>query len=392
MRDPMAGLEQAVAELKALREDFIQKFGEHDEKVKALEKRIEYLEEQLKKWKVPGLEEEMAKRDFSLAKALRGIAFGDWEGAEFEKEVIFETTKRKDLAAGTPSAGGYLVPTQYIPQLIEMLRAEAVVIRAGATVLDGLSGSPVEIPKQTGGATVYWVGENTAITPSDAGFGQIQLTPKTVAALMKVSNRLIRLANPSIETVIRRDFAQAVALEIDIQALRGDGVGGKPTGVANITGINTVEIGTDGGDFTFDHAIDMEFALMEKNALKGSLAFITHPAVIRKLSKMKATGTGDYMRWVEALKDGKLVGYNYYTTTQIPTNLTKGTGTNLTEVYFANWQELIIAQWTGVEIAVSNTAGTAFEANQTWFRIVQDVDVGIRHPESFCLVNDASAI
>jgi len=391
-KDPMAVVEKAVEELKALRTEVSEKLTNHDELIQTIDKRLEYLETQLKKFKIPGLEEEMAKREFSLAKAFRGILFGEWEDAEFEKEVVEEATKRKDLAAGTPSAGGYIVPVQYIPQLIELIRAEAVVTRAGATSLDQLVGSPVDIPKQTGGAIVYWVGENTAITASDLAFGQLQLTPKTMAALMRVSNRLIRLANPSVETIIRRDFAQAIALELDIKALRGDGTGSTPVGIANTAGIKTVAIGANGGDFTFDHAIDMEFELAQANTLRGSLAFITHPAVIRKLKKLKATGTGDYMRWVEGLKDKQLVEYPYFMTTQLPTNLTKGTGTNLTEVYFGNWQELIVAQWTGIEIAASMQAGTSFETNQTWFRVIQDVDIGVRHPESFCLLNDASAV
>ena len=388
----MEVMEKVIDELKALKTDLEQKFGEHSEKVQELDSRIKYLEEQFKKWHVPGLEDEMKKRDFSIVKVMRGIAFGIWDDAGFEQEVIAELNgiSKKQMATSPGTAGGYLVPTQYIPQLIELLRAEAVTIRAGATVLDGLTGSPVDIPRQTGGATAYWVGENAAITASDLTVGQVQLQPKGLAALVKVSNRLIRLATPSVEQMIRRDLAQTIALELDLQALRGDGTGGRPTGVANITGINTVAIGANGGDFTFDHAIDMEFELENDNALRGSLAFITHPAVIRKLKKQKASGTGEYLRWVEELKDKRLVGYPYFTTTQLPTNLTKGTGTNLTEVYFGNWQELIIAQWTGVEIAVSNQAGTAFESGQTWFRVMQDVDIGVRHPESFCLVNDAA--
>ena len=58
----------------------------------------------------------------------------------------------------------------------------------GATLLDNLVGSPVEIPKQTGGATAYWVGENEPLTGSDQTLGQLQLTPKLVGALVELSN------------------------------------------------------------------------------------------------------------------------------------------------------------------------------------------------------------
>ena len=49
-------------------------------------------------------------------------------------------------------------------------------------------GSPVEIHKRTGGATAYWVGENEPLTSSDQTLGQFQLTPKSVGALVELSN------------------------------------------------------------------------------------------------------------------------------------------------------------------------------------------------------------
>src|SRR3990170_2350591 len=80
--------------------------------------------------------------------------------AGFEKEV-FDETRKKALGAGTPADGGYIVPTEYVAELIEMLVAEAIVVKLGATVINDLKGNPVEFPKQVGGATAFWVGENT---------------------------------------------------------------------------------------------------------------------------------------------------------------------------------------------------------------------------------------
>jgi HK97 family phage major capsid protein len=83
------------------------------------------------------------------------------------------------------------------------------------------------------------------------------------------------------------------------------------------------------------------------------------------------------------------MGYDYKTSTTIPTNLTYGNGTDITELYFANWQEVILAMWGGVQIMATKEAGDAFQKNQTWIRIIQDVDIAIRHPQSFCIVPDA---
>ena len=344
---------------------------------------------------LPGVNE--GKQQFSFLKAIRAIRWSDWKDAEFEKEV-FDQTRKRAMSQGTDSAGGYLVPTQHIAELIEMLYDRAVVIALGATVLDNLTGSPVEIPKQTGGATAYWPGENAAITDSNLTLDQLSLTPKVVGCLVKLSNRLIQLSNPSAEAMVRRDVATALALAIDLKALRGDGTSNTPTGIANTSGINTVAIGTSGGVFDFDIAMQMIDELDVDNALKGKLGFAFHAKVKGKMKRERIpqfSGDGKGAFVMMPMTDAVLkerMGYAFETTNQIPTNLTKGSGTSLSEVYFGNWEELLIANWGAMQIMASQETSDAFEKNQTWVRILQDVDIGVRHAQSFCLVNDANTV
>ena len=41
-------------------------------------------------------------------------------------------------------------------------------------------------------------------------------------------------------------------------------------------------------------------------------------------------------------------------------------------------------QWGSLEIATTKEADTAFATNQTWVRIIMQVDVAVRQPLSFC--------
>ena len=337
---------------------------------------------------------------FSLFKALRGLVTGNWSDASHEREVLFDHRTR-DLATSPDGAGGYLVPAQEIPELIEMLRAESVVSRAGATWLTELRGAPVTIPRQTAGATAYWVAENAAIQPSDLSFGQVVMTPRKCGALVKLSNELLGLSLPQAEAIVRRDLVEQISLAIDLAALRGSGANGEPTGVANTPGINTVALGQNGGYLTsLDLFFDMVAELEADNALKGKLAFVTHPKVKAALRKLKApqyegdTG-GMYqlpplaialLATDRALEEA--VGYPIYATTQLPTNLTKGSSTNCAELYFGNWADLLIGQWGGLSILASPHAGDAFAKDQTWVRVTALMDVAVRHPESFCLCSD----
>jgi len=134
---------------------------------------------------------------------------------------------------------------------------------------------------------------------------------------------------------------------------------------------------------------DMEGVLADNNALRGNIGYAFHPRFKRELSKVRAaahtTDENDGNFILNPANDAQLaqlLGYSFKTTTQIPTTLGGGSDT---EVYMANWSDLIIANWVGMTLLASQEAGTAFATNQTWVRMITDVDVAVRRPESFVL-------
>lgn len=404
-------MEQVLEQMKAMKTAILESVAEGKETVTTLDGEVKSLKEELqlaqktisdlesqvrerKARNLPGLEDE--KEKFSLFKAVTAITSGDWKNAEFEKSVFAETAKQKTLAQSTDSAGGYLVPAQAMQDLIELLRANTVVRQMGATVMDGLTGVPVEIPRQTGGATTFWVGENIAITPSDLTFGQLAMNPHTVAALVKLSNRLVRMSNPAAESLVRNDIGTELALAMDLAALRGTGADGQPVGIANTPGLGTTNYAASAatsGYITnpgFEQFFDQEFALANANALRGRVGWIAHPTVKRAISKIRVNqgGSGNNGEFlVNPILDSQqiqnYIGWPFGLTTQIPTNL--GGSSDETEIYFGNWQDLIIAMWGGIEIMASQETSDAFAKNQTWVRILAETDIGIRHIESFNL-------
>jgi HK97 family phage major capsid protein len=374
--------------------DIFKAFPVLQEKYSSLEKRLEEFEKQAKerKWATGLAGLELEKDKFSLCRALHAMRTGNWDKAQFEAEVFRQT---RALSTGDDSDGGYLVPAQAMPEFIEMFRAEAVCIRMGARVIDGLTGAPVTFTRQTGGATAYWVGENKEITESALNVGQLKMIPKKVAALTKLSNELIRMSNPGAEAMVRQDFAIALGLAVDLATLRGSGSENQPLGIANTPDINTVILGDNGATPDFDTFTDMEYELSVDNALRGNLGIVFHPAIRRLLKKLKVKQyandpAGEFV--IAPFSDAQLeayLGYKFGMTTLIPTDLKKGNATNCTELYFGNWAEVLIGQWLGFEILASNVAGTAFAADQTWVRIISQVDIALRHAASMCLCSDA---
>lgn len=382
-----AAVKSLQDEIKALREDYVKMKHEMGE-IK--------VEKSDKKTSIPGLEFEKDK--FSLLRAINAIATKDWKNAGFELEVFKNTSDiKKTMSTETDTAGGYTVPVQVLGDFIELFRANLVTKQLGATYIEGLSGSPVEVPGQAGGATVYWLGEDNpnGITASDLSLKQSQMTPHGAAALVKLSNRLLRMSNPSIEGLVRQDVAFAMAEAVDIAAIRGTGANAQPLGLVNVPGILTQDlVGLTKKVQLWSSMYDIENKLAEANSLKGKLGWLFHPRVKKFLAQARV-GSG------QAAEDGygnfvadpiaqhhlaSYIGYPYAATTNVPIDTAPNPDSSY--VLFGNWSELIVGVWQGLTIMASQEASTAFTMNQTWIRFVQEVDCMVRHPESFCKGHD----
>lgn len=353
------------------------------------------------------------RSNFNLVRALNAALTGDWSKAGFEREVSqmlakrsgrettgffmpSDVTMQRDTTpgyfVGQPTQGGNLVATDLrTGSFIDLLRAKAMVTRMGATVISGLVGN-VEIPRQTGASTTYWLAENTAPTESNATFDKVPLKPKTIGALSSVSRNLLLQSSMNVEAFVRNELAVSLALGIDLAALCGTGTDNQPTGIANMSGICTVEGGTNGGSLTFDKLIDMETQVATANADVTNMYYLCNAATIGFLKKIKNT-SGDYI-WkpiTEAVRNGfpgEVNGYAVGRSNQVRSGLEKGTSKNCHEIYFGNWADLLIGEWGFLEIDV-NRYGDAWKSGGVEIRALQTIDIAVRHPKSFCLFSDA---
>jgi HK97 family phage major capsid protein len=332
-------------------------------------------------------EPELGAKGTPLLDAVRALARGRFKAVYIPlyKGVPAERYM-KALAEGTDTAGGYLVPPEYATDLIELLQARAVVRRAGASVIP-MGSDTLYLPKLTGGATAYWLGENSQITASDQTFGQVALAAKKLAALTKISNDLIRDANPAVEPIVRDNLVRTLRLEEDIQYLRGDGSSNNPTGIRNLTseGVTVTELGTgNGATPDFDDLADAVYRLDAADAPQAGRGWIVHPRTVNTLRKIKDSNN-QYL-WADPAAPGDpptVWGYPVYTTTQIPINLTVGTSTDCSEIYLGAWGEALIGQNMALELRASDEAGNAFEYDQTFIRAIMRVAFAVRHGESF---------
>ena len=356
--------------------DLCTKLGnELDAKLKAAR---EEDERQRAKFNLPGVGREETRK-FSIAKLVKGVISRNYSECGFELELCNADPRMKDMAAGTDSAGGFIVPNIVLSnEMIPLLKEHTIAAALGVNFMTGLRNSPVQIPKKTGATTAYWVGEapSSGVTTSDVAFGQIEVTPHTVAVRTRVSNRLIMLSNPAVEQIIRQDILEQIGLAVDAACFNGSGAANQPKGILNTTGIGSVtSFGAASASTTYNKLLDMLYQL-RKSHVFGPLAWAMHPAVLREFQKMLDDTAQPKVR---RLFDSQpitqtLHGYPFFTSDQIPTN----------DVILGWWQMATVAVWDSMSIMVSNVAGTAFENLQTQILGAMDVDVAVRQAGAFC--------
>jgi len=285
--------------------------------------------------------------------------------------TIPQDVLRRDLNVGAATAGGNLVATELdAGSFIDLLRNASALDQAGATVLTGLTGN-VAIPRQSGAATAYWVAESGSPTESQQTVDQVSLTPKTVAAFTDYSRRLMLQSSIDVENMVRSDLARVLALKIDLAGLYGTGSNGEPLGLKLTTGIGTENFAA--ATPTFAEVVALESDVATANALLGSPVYLMNAAMRGGLkTKTKDTGSGLFV-----MEGNEVNGYRGVLSNQVESG----------DLWFGNFADLIIGYFSGLDLMVDpythSTSGTV--------RVVamQDVDIAVRHPESFSRGNDS---
>jgi HK97 family phage major capsid protein len=327
-------------------------------------------------------------RKFSVFKAIRAMTDKSWKGAEFEQECHNEILKRtglqeavhggfympmdvqkRDLTVGSASAGGNLVATDLqAASFIDILRAKSRAAQLGMTMLTGLVGN-VAVPKLTGSATAYWLtNEATAITESNATFGQLALAPKTLGAYTELSRLLMLQSTPAAEALVMNDFAKVLALAIDLAVFEGSGASGQPTGISQTGSIGSVT----GTSLDLAKAIEFQTDLATANALADNCAYITTPAVAGLLKgRARIASTDSQTLWSGSVLDGSIEGFKATTSTQL----------TAASMIFGDFTQVVLGEWGMLEIALNPYA--QFSTAITGIRAIQSVDVGVRQAAAF---------
>lgn len=320
------------------------------------------------------------KEKYSFTRAIACVQNGMRPDlAPMELAMSQEIAKTKTMTYGDSEAGGFFVPNEVAAEVIELLRADAVVMQAGARSLPNLTRAPFQIPRVSGGCVAGWGSELATIAATQLAAEMAQLNPHRLAAVVPFSDLFTILDNHAAETIVRQDLGREMALKLDLAALKGDGnPAGEPLGVFSATAVGTSTL-TDPA--TYDELIDFVATVRAANALKGQPAWIMSNADLTELEKMKDLNSGGTNTTHQQLarrrlfsEDGKnILNWPHFMSTQLADG----------DVVFGNWQDMLIGQWGGLRFDSTNALG--FLTGQTHLRVVTYADILIRHVRSFCI-------
>ena len=159
------------------------------------------------------------------------------------KDVPEAGHEEKALSGAAGSTGGFLVPTQFLPQLQAVQGEDVIMRRAGATVIR-MASRQVTLPvlDQTdtaegyphwfGGMRFYWQGEGTEKQDSEPSFRQVNLVAKKLIGLTHASDEILADSAVSLADFLSGPMGMAggVAWMEDYSFIRGVG-GGQPQGI-----------------------------------------------------------------------------------------------------------------------------------------------------------------
>ena len=298
--------------------------------------------------------------------------------------------QRDTMQTGQDTLGGNLVDTELrSSEFIDALRNRAMISRLGARMLSGLQGN-LDIPRQSGVTTTYWVAEGGTITESNLTIDLISMRPRDLTCLTSVTRRMLMQGSLDVEALIRFDMLQQMALGIDLAAISGTGISNQPLGILNYPGVNSVAIGANGGAPAWSHLVQLETEIAVDNADDGTCYYLTNARTRGKLkTTAKVTGQ-DVFLWTDSPTEkgmGMVNGYGAAVSNQVPSNGTKGSGSSLSSIIFGDFSQLLIGEWGVLEI-MPNPYGQGYPSGSVQIRTMVTVDVVPRRPQYFAVITD----
>lgn len=279
--------------------------------------------------------------------------------------LLGDKQKLQILVEGTAGLGGNLVPQDFANVIVED-RRDQVFMRQFATVIQ-MQGDTLNLPTLDTRPHVAWRSEAAVKATSTVQWGNITLTPYSLAAIVPLSNELVADASQgvggSIVNYVARLLTTALSEEEDRTFWVGSG-SGQPTGIDNYS-FRTVTAG-DSDSARADAYKQMYFRLGQ--GYRNQALWAANASTWARAATLKDS-TGNYL--LQRLADSpipQIMGRPAYEVNSLGDE----------KVFFGDPSYYYIGEREGVSVDTSEEAtvagNSAFERNLTFVRAEERVD------------------
>lgn len=227
------------------------------------------------------------------------------------KEAPAEGHEQKAMSGATGATGGFLIPTQFVPNLQAVQAEDGIVRSAGPTIIR-MRTRQVALPvlDQTGttagqfhwfgGMRFFWTEEAEQKQESSPTFRRINLVAKKLIGYTYSSDEMLDDSAISLGDFLSGPLGMAggIAANEDYAFLRGVG-GGQPLGILNAGCTLAIDRATTGA-IGFPDIVDMLEAFLPSG--RGTWV-ISHSAMSEIVQMTGPTGNPSYV-WQPNARDG----------------------------------------------------------------------------------------
>ena len=278
-----------------------------------------------------------------------------------------------ELRMDNDTSGGFMVPPQLRSTLLKiepqdaLVRPRAQVIPAGSppdagVTMPALDQSGTNPKNMFGGVEVKWIGEGDEKPETDADLKSITLTPKEVAGLVTVTDKLLRnwqAAGTFIEDLLRGACSAAE----DYAFMRGNGTS-MPLGAINSGAMKFIN------RTTANHVIYADLlAMVSRFLMRGGQSPVWSMPQASLVDIATMTDPEGHYIWKPGAVDGfagTLLGYPVRWNNRAPLLGSKG------DITIVDWSQYLIKDGSGPFVAASEHV--LFRQNKTVIKIFWNVD------------------
>ncbi|MFP3706185.1 phage major capsid protein [Paraburkholderia sp. SIMBA_009] len=273
----------------------------------------------------------------------------EWKDSTPEVELVLKAA----VAAGTttdPTWAGPLVPYQNMAsEFIELLRPATIVGR-----IQNFRRVPfnVNIPGQTTGSSVGWVGEGKPTPVSALAFDTTSLGMSKVGGIVVMTEELVRFSSPSAEALVQQDMIATISQFLDgqfIDPAKAAGANGvSPASITN--GVEAIPAsGTDAAAVRADVKSAFDAFIAANLSVSGAVWIMSESTALALSMMQNALAQPEFPGI--SMAGGTFFG--------LPAILSKTAG-NM--IILANASEILLADDGGVTLDASREASLEMDS------------------------------